>query len=149
MTVLENLSLFYNYHTNLKTKEILEKIDPYLKLFNIQPEKLLDRPHFLSTGERMLFNIIRAMLEDSDFFFWDEPIANLDMIERNKVKRLIKDKKAHGKTSILVTNDWQFGLSVADKAGVLHKGKLIFSDTPDKIQNSTDTIIKSLISEEG
>ena len=149
MTILENLSLYYNYHTSLTREEILEKIEPYMALFNLEMQKLYERPYYLSTGQRMLFNIIRALLEDCKTLFWDEPISNLDQIERNKVKKIIKEKKREGKTVILVTNDWEYGLSVADHVGVLHHGKLIHSETPKNILKSKDFIIRSLISKEG
>jgi ABC-type multidrug transport system ATPase subunit len=149
MTIIENLSLYYNYHTSLTKEEIIEKIDPYLELFEIDRKKLYERPYFLSTGQRMLFGIIRALLEDCKTLFWDEPIANLDQIERNKVKKIIKDKNRQGKTVILVSNDWEFGLSVADHVGVLHNGRLIYSEPPQIIRKSKDHIIRSLISKEG
>ncbi|MDH4261503.1 MAG: ATP-binding cassette domain-containing protein [Spirochaetia bacterium] len=149
MTILENLSLYYNYHTKLTKNEIIEKINPYMKLFEIEQGKLYDRPYYLSTGQRMLFGIIRALLEDCKTIFWDEPISNLDQIERNKVKKIIKEKKSQGKTIILVSNDWEFGLSVADHVGVLHNGRLIHSEAPEKIRKSKDHVIKSLISQEG
>ena len=97
----------------------------------------------------MLFNIIRAVMEDCNTLFWDEPIANLDQMERSKVKKIINDKHSQGKTVILVTNDWEYGLSVADNVGVLHNGKLIYSDPPRKIKKSSDPIIRSMISKEG
>jgi ABC-type multidrug transport system ATPase subunit len=149
MTILENLSLYYNYHTNLGKKEIIEKIRPYLDMFNLEMSILNERPAFLSTGQRMLFNIIRGLLENLEMLFWDEPVANLDQIERNKVKKIIKTKKSEGVTTILVSNDWEFGLSVADNVGVLHNGRLIFSDSPARILKSKNTIIQSLISKEG
>jgi len=149
MTILENLSLFYNYHTSLSQEEIIEKINPYMDLFSIERNKLYERPNFLSTGQRMLFNIIRALLEDCDTLFWDEPISNLDQVERNKVKKIIKEKSRQGKTIILVTNDWEFGLSIAHNVGVLHNGRLIHSDSPEKILKSKDPVIKSLIAKEG
>lgn len=146
MSILENLSLYYNYHTNLRKDEILEKIKPYLKTFNLSTSNLYDRPYYLSTGQRMLFNIIRSLLEDPKIYFWDEPIANLDQIERRKIKKIIQNKNKDGKTTVLVSNDWEYGLSVADHVGVLHKGELICSDSPENILRSKNKIIKSLIS---
>ncbi|MDH4199181.1 MAG: ATP-binding cassette domain-containing protein [Spirochaetia bacterium] len=145
MTIFENLSLYYFYHTSLNKNEILDKINPYLDLFNIDAEILQQRPYYLSTGQRMIFNIIRALLEDPEILFWDEPLSNLDQIEKKKVKKIIKARHSAQKTSILVTNDLDYGLSVADQVGVLHNGHLVTSEKPDNLLKSKNHVIKSLM----
>ncbi len=60
MSIYENLSLYYNYHTNMSEKEIYEKIKKYLDYVGFKDD-LSQRPGILSTGEKMLVNIVRAV----------------------------------------------------------------------------------------
>jgi phospholipid/cholesterol/gamma-HCH transport system ATP-binding protein len=147
MSIYENLSLYYNYHTDLTEKEIYEKIKFFLDYVNFTDD-LASRPAVLSTGERMLINIVRAISHDPEFIFWDNPLASLDPIYQKRTKNIILDLKKKRKTMVLVSNDFDFMFSVADKIGVLYQGKLIDSGTPEDIRQSEHEIVKELLGKE-
>ncbi len=144
MSIYENLSIYYNYHTSMKEIEIYDKIKKFLDYVGFS-ENLSYRPNFISTGEKMLVNIVRAISHDPEFVFWDNPFANLDAIYQKRVKKIISDLKKQGKTLLLVTNDFDFALSNADRICILHKGSIIESGTPADIQNSTQEITRKLM----
>ena len=145
MTIFDNLALPFQYHTNLTKVEIFEKIEPHLAYFNVDTTLLEQRPAFLSSGEKQIFGIIRAILRDPEYLFWDQPLSTLDHIIQGKVKKLIEKFRSEGKTTILVSNDSKYILKVADRVGILHQGKLIASNTPKIIKKLKDSIIESLI----
>jgi ABC-type multidrug transport system ATPase subunit len=147
MSIYENLSLYYNYHTDMTEKEIYEKIKYYLDYVGYSND-LTFRPNVLSFGEKMLINIVRAVFHNPEFIFWDNPLASLDTIYQRKVKNIIVDFKKQKKTMVLVTNDFDFAFSVADKVGVLVAGKILESGTPDEIKNSRLKFTRELISKE-
>jgi ABC-type multidrug transport system ATPase subunit len=147
MSIYENLSLYYNYHTNMTEKEIYEKIKYFLDYVGYNDD-LTYRPNVLSFGEKMLINIIRAIFHNPEFIFWDNPLASLDSIYQRKVKNIIIDLKKQKKTMVLVTNDFDFAFSVADKVGVLAAGKILESGTPDEIRSSRLKFTKELICKE-
>ncbi len=49
---------------------------------------------------------------------------------------------------IIVTGDFDFASSVADKIGILHKGRIIESGTPEEIRNSKDDAVKEFLLKE-
>jgi len=145
MTIFDNLALSFRYHTHLTKIEIFNKVEPLLEHFDVDLNLLEQRPAFLSSGEKQTFGIIRALLREPDYLFWDQPLSNLDNITQTKVKKLIEKAPSEGKTTILVTNDSKYAFKVADRIGILHQGRLIASDTPKAIKKINNSIIERLI----
>ncbi len=95
--------------TNIKVKDLLnqrakeEDIIRMTKKLNISHllEKNLDK---LSGGELQKIAIITTCLKEADIYFFDEPLAYLDIEERLRVSEFIKEI-AQGKTTIVVEHD--------------------------------------------
>jgi phospholipid/cholesterol/gamma-HCH transport system ATP-binding protein len=147
MSIYENLSLYYNYHTDLSEKEIYQKIKKYLDYTGFDND-ISQRPGIFSTGEKMLINIVRAVSHEPEFIFWDSPLSNLDSHYQKRVKNIIEDFKKQKKTMILATGDVDYAFSVADKIGILKKGRIIESGTPEEIKNSKFSPTREFISNE-
>ncbi len=135
MSIYENLSLYYKYHTDFKEKEIYEKIKKYLDYTGFDNDLSL-RPNTISTGERMLINIVRAVSHEPEFIFWDNPLSNLDTHYRNRIKNIIVDFKKEKRTMVIATGDIDFAFTIADKIGILNRGKIVESGTPEEIKSS-------------
>lgn len=147
MSIEDNLTLFFRYNQNLSFKEAMKRIMPYVEMFQLQQELKL-RPAALSMGEKMLVNIIRAIMHDPEYIFWDNPLANLDPVSKRKVKNLFQELKEKGKTMILVSDDVGFGMSVASRVGYLENGHLLFSGTPQEARQCTVEGLQSLCHQE-
>ena len=145
LSIFENLALFYQYHYGLKDEEVMAKIQPFLDSVGWDDDICL-RPSELSTGERILVSLIRAISHDPEFVFWDEPSANLDNLTMKKVEEIFRSLKKQGKTMILVTNDVRFGMPLADRIGILHEGKIIESGKPADLKKSVNEVTRSLLS---
>ncbi|OHD57503.1 MAG: hypothetical protein A2Y33_05910 [Spirochaetes bacterium GWF1_51_8] len=145
LSIFENLALFYQYHYGWKDDAVMERIQPHLDSVGWDDDLSL-RPGTLSTGERILVSIIRAISHDPEFVFWDEPSANLDNLTMKKANEIFLKLKKQGKTMILVTNDIRFGLPLADKIGILHQGKIIESGRPADLKKSDNEVTRSLLS---
>lgn len=145
MSVYENLSLYYNYHTKMTEKEIYEKIKPFLDYTGFQDD-LSCRPSVLSMGEKMLVGIVRAISHDPEFVFWDNPLSMLDTMGQKRIKQIIEDMKKKKKTMLLVTNDSDFAFQAADRIGILNKGRILESGTPREIKASKEKVTRELLS---
>ena len=62
-----------------------------------------DSPHRLSSGERQLVGLARALLSDADLLILDEPTATLDMDREARVVQVLNSLKGH-KTLLVVTH---------------------------------------------
>ncbi|MGA2142399.1 MAG: ABC transporter ATP-binding protein [Brevinematales bacterium] len=147
MSIYENLSLYYNYHTDLSEKDIYLKIKKFLDYVGFDND-ISQRPNILSAGEKMLVNIVRAISHEPEYIFWDSPLSNLDTHYQNRVKKIILDFKKQKKTMVLATGDIDFAFSIADKIGILQKGRIIESGTPGDIKNSNYSPTREFIDNE-
>lgn len=94
----------------LKQVDLLEKQDYAVKL--------------LSGGEKQRASIARALFNDPDILFVDEPTGSLDPINARIVQNLlITSCKKHNKALVLVTHDDEFA-STCDKVFILKEGVL-------------------------
>ncbi len=83
------------------------------------------RPRQLSGGERGLVGIGRALVQVPDLFLFDEPLGDLDAVQRVEVRRrIVEVVRSHGVTAFYVTHDPDEGLAVADRVAVLHEGRI-------------------------
>jgi len=129
MTVFENIA----YGLKLKKtprKEIKEKVDKMLKMFNI--EGLEYRfPKQLSGGQQQRVAFARALIMGKEILLLDEPLSNLDAKLRVDVRsELIEIQKKFGVTTIYVTHDQDEALEMSDNIAVLNKGSIMQIGSP-------------------
>jgi len=71
----------------------------------------------------------RAMMSQPKLLMLDEPSMGLSPIMTQTIMRTIKELQADGVTILLVEQNAQAALSLADKGYVLEVGRIMFSDT--------------------
>ncbi len=96
---------------------------------------LLSRyPHELSGGENQRVALGRALIRKPNLLLLDEPLSNLDLPRREKLRGLIRDLVAEtGVTSIFVTHDQGEAMALGDRVAVMQNGRLMQLDTPQEI----------------
>ena len=105
--------------TNLTILKATQKIDYFLKQFNLYNKKD-ELIYNLSGGEKQRVAIIRALINDANILICDEPSANLD--KTNTLSFISILKKLKNKTIIIATHDDIFddlGRIVLIKDGVI------------------------------
>lgn len=81
-------------------------------------------PAQLSGGERQRIAIARALINEPDILFADEPTGNLDERNSNIVQQLIREVAAERETSLLlITHDFNFARSMRNHY-ILEGGRL-------------------------
>lgn len=84
------------------------------------------RPGELSGGERSLVGIGHALVSAPEVFLFDEPLGDLDALNRLEVRRQIVDAvRGLGAPAFYVTHDQAEGLAVADRVALLHRGEVV------------------------
>ena len=96
------LPMIYNdrYSSEEKEKRIKEKLDMVGLL-----DKIHQKPLELSGGQQQRITIARALVNDPDIIFADEPTGALDSETSKDIMGLLKDLNNRGKTIIMVTHD--------------------------------------------
>jgi ABC-type branched-subunit amino acid transport system ATPase component len=101
-------------------------------------EQVADRrPGDLSTGQRRLVELARAVAGDFSMLLLDEPSSGLDVAETQQFGTVLRGIVAGGTTGILlVEHDMSLALGISDYCYVLDFGHLIFEGTPQQIAAS-------------
>jgi multiple sugar transport system ATP-binding protein len=99
---------------------------------------LLDRrTDKLSGGEMQRVSIGRAIVREPRVFLMDEPLSNLDAKLRELLRAELKGLQQRlGTTLVLVTHDQVEAMTMGDRIGVIHKGRLVQVGTPFEIYNT-------------
>jgi ABC-2 type transport system ATP-binding protein len=83
----------------------------------------------LSHGTRQRLGIASALLHEPKVFIIDEPMVGLDPIHARIVKEELKRQSRAGATVLMSTHLLNIAEEVADRIGIIHRGKLLFTGT--------------------
>ena len=100
-------------------------------------------PRELSGGQRQRVGVARALAADPPILLMDEPFGALDPLTRAEMHlefKRIQDRVR--KTVVCVTHDLGEAFALANRIGVLARGKLAALDSPAEIAASTDPEVR-------
>lgn len=132
-TVSENIA--YPLVTrHLLKKDIERRVEQVAKEMNIS--HLLNRkPGFLSGGEKQRVALARTLVTDPLVLLLDEPMASVDASLKDSIRRMLRRLNRAGQTIIHVTHDFDEAISLANRVGVIHNGRIIQEGTPMEVFN--------------
>src|SRR5690606_8459563 len=88
-------------------------------------------PEEISGGQQQRVAVARALAHEPRVLLLDEPFGALDAKIRDELRRAIRDiQRAVGITTILVTHDQEEAFTMADRIGVMERGRLQETDEP-------------------
>ncbi len=77
-----------------------------------------------SHGMRQKLGLLLTLVHDPVLLLWDEPYVGLDFPSQEKVKRLLQEVKARGKTVVISTHVLPLVESAADRVGFILEGRI-------------------------
>jgi ABC-2 type transport system ATP-binding protein len=146
LTARENLKLFGKLY-NLPTGALNKRIDELLSF--VRMEKWADaRIGTFSTGMKQRINVIRALVNEPEILFLDEPTLGLDPQSSAEIREMVrKINKEQGTTMILTTHMMVEADLLCDRIGIIDRGKIVALDTSvnlKKLVSGTDTTMLEL-----
>ncbi|HEY3915573.1 MAG TPA: ABC transporter ATP-binding protein, partial [Verrucomicrobiae bacterium] len=79
----------------------------------------------LSHGTRQRVAIVSALLHEPEVFVIDEPMVGLDPQHARIVKDVLKERTRQGATVFLSTHQLSVADEMADRIGIMHKGRMV------------------------
>ena len=130
ITIRENIAYALRYYEeNYRNK----RIDKLLKLSRLDKVQT-HLPREVSGGEQQRAVIVKAIAEQPKLLLLDEPFSHLDAVNKRKLKvEILRLIKAEEVSCIFVTHDVSDAYGMADYLAIMRKGRILQSDSPQKI----------------
>ena len=134
LSVHENLSA--GAYTIKNRVEVNSLMDDVFKHFPRLKERIGQRAGSLSGGEQQMLAIGRALMCKPKLLVMDEPSLGLSPIMVQEIANIIKSMKDAGKTILLVEQNANLGLKLADRTYVLELGQVVLEGKSADIMNN-------------
>ena len=85
----------------------------------------------LSGGQQQRVFIARALCQQADIFFLDEPFVGVDILTEEKIISILKDLASQGKTILVVHHDLSTVETYFDKVILLNQRLIAYGDTSE------------------
>jgi branched-chain amino acid transport system ATP-binding protein len=127
LTAKENLSIARRKNSRWQMATVLERF-PGLK------ERLGNKGRELSGGEQEMLAIARALMTGPDLLLLDEPSQGLAPMVVNAVMDTIRELKSQHVSMLLVEQNAEMALQLADRVYVIDHGTAVFEGTPARLR---------------
>lgn len=136
MTVAENLELGAYLR---KDKEGIKKdMEKVYELFPRLLERIKQQAGTLSGGEQQMLAMGRALMAKPRLLLLDEPSMGLAPLLVKQIFNIIQEISEAGTTILLVEQNANLALSIADRAYVVETGRIVLSGNADELTSSEE-----------
>lgn len=145
LTIAENLELGAFLRND--KEGIAQDIQRAYDLFPILGERRGQAAGTLSGGEQQMLAMGRALMSRPKLLMLDEPSMGLSPIMMQKIMETISALKAQGTTILLVEQNAQAALSLADQGHVMEIGKIVLSGSGESLLHD-ESVRKAYLGED-
>ncbi len=136
MSIQENL-LVGSYAKNARAKR-KENLEMCFEMFPKLKERANQAAGSLSGGERQMVAIARALMQCPKLLMLDEPSLGLAPVIVQQVFEIIEKINKMGTTILLVEQNVQASLEIADRAYVIETGRNVLNGTAQELLSSEE-----------
>ncbi|UKJ72745.1 ABC transporter ATP-binding protein [Azospirillum brasilense] len=103
-------------------------------------------PSELSGGMQKRVGLARAIADEPEIIFFDEPTTGLDPIMADVINELIvKCVKDLGATAVTITHDMASARKIADRVAMIHQGRIIWTGHANDIDHSGNPYVDQFV----
>ena len=142
LTVMENLDM--GAYTRKDAASIQESLDRVFQSFPRLKERLNQYGGTLSGGEQQMLAMGRALMADPDLLLLDEPSMGLAPLLVEEIFSIIQEINSQGTSILLVEQNAQMALSIANRAYVLETGRIVLEGAAQEVADNPDVKVAYL-----
>jgi branched-chain amino acid transport system ATP-binding protein len=131
LTVKENLDM--GAFTRSDPKGIKESLERVYQSFPRLKERLNQLGGTLSGGEQQMLAMGRGLMSEPELLLLDEPSMGLAPLLVDEIFAIIEEINSQGTSILLVEQNAQMALSIADRAYVLETGRLVLEGSAQEL----------------
>lgn len=121
----------------IEHRQAVEHIIDFLEIEHIRKTPVSRLPY----GLQKRVELARALAAEPALLLLDEPMAGMNLEEKEDMSRFILDvNQQFGTTIALIEHDMGVVMDLSDRVAVLDYGKKIGDGTPDEVRNNQDVI---------
>lgn len=128
-TVLATVSFSRGLFGHAANPAYIEQLLRDLALWDKRKAKIME----LSGGMKRRVLIAKALAHEPQLLFLDEPTAGVDVALRRDMWKLVHRLRDHGATIILTTHYIEEAQEMADRIGVIDRGRLLLVEDKDRL----------------
>lgn len=136
MTVLENLQL--GAYLNADKNEIQKDLEKVFEMFPILRDRVTQSAGTLSGGEQQMLAMGRALMSHPSLLLLDEPSMGLAPKIVENIFEIITYINKKGTTVLLVEQNANMALSIADRGYVIETGQIVLKDSAENLLKNED-----------
>lgn len=145
MTVEQNVMFPLNMFSTLSREEKLDRVNACLLRVNLNGVNQL-YPAELSGGMKKRVAIARAISNNPEYLFCDEPNSGLDPTNAIVIDNLIRDiTKELQITTVINTHDMNSVMEIGDKVSYLFRGELWWEGSKEDILHSDNEELNNFV----
>jgi len=126
LTAYENLNFFGKLY-NIPASERETRINALLNQVGLQ-KRATSLVRTFSRGMQQRLSIARALLNEPDVLFFDEPYTGLDQDAGDMLEDLLKTAHNDNRTVLMTTHQLHRASNLANRAIILSRGKIAYDD---------------------
>ncbi len=130
LTAYENLVFAAKLFKIKDYKDLIDELLVAMELEEHRDKKAMN----LSGGMQRRLMIAKALINDPDVVFLDEPTVGIDLNGRRKIWDILKYMKTLGKTILLTTHYIEEADYLCNQVCLINEGKIFKKDTPDRFK---------------
>ncbi|HVU05450.1 MAG TPA: ATP-binding cassette domain-containing protein [Polyangiaceae bacterium] len=145
MTVGENVAFPLRRLESLPEPEIQRRVTDRLARVGL-PGFEARSPSGLSGGQKKRVAVARATVISAPVVLYDEPAAGLDPVSSQRLFDLLREEQRKaGNTVVMVSSDVDRLLTVTDRVGVMHEGRVVFEGSTDLARESDHPVVRQFL----
>lgn len=142
LTVMENLEM--GAYTRNNKEEFDQDLEAAFRRFPRLAERRNQLGGTLSGGEQQMLAIARGLMSRPALLLLDEPSMGLAPLLVEQIFQIIQDINNQGTSILLVEQNAQMALSIADRAYVLETGKIVLEGNANELMTN-DMVVEAYL----
>jgi ABC-2 type transport system ATP-binding protein len=151
MSAAENLSYAARFY-GMTPRQTRDRIPEILARVGFPPDRRNEAMEHLSRGMQQKVALARALLTSPVLLLLDEPTTGLDPRSKLEVQEFVTEvRRLHDATILLCTHDMNEAEALADRIGILDRGRLLFLEPVEDVKRrfAVDTLEEAFFASTG